>query len=459
MSAVQSREHAAPASEGQAAPAAPSPPSPPPLAHPPAAPAPPQPAGQAAPSEIPPMPPQPLPSPPDIHTLLRATAPLHPHIHPRPAAPARPPTTSERIDERCWTSSRQTNARRALGREPTVKMYCYINMRNALSDLVPVPGHPTAFLARDAPPASPAAEAAAHHRKARVPPEGVPEYHWPWLEGRYFYVATGRENVARHMLEMSGASAEATEEKKMAKQAEEGATREKAIKVRPDGSVSLGEVQRLVAPRDEHVGAWDTIRRIEERCEKKAAERLLPGKREEAMIRRAMGLEEESSEKLISLSDVYSSTLQRLHAHLVRIYSPGLRNLARLPQVWTDGTTTQMLDTVQTRLTDGSAFRLYDRLRDSLGSVRGQLEERRKRREERERGDDVGFGGTQPPLPPTLFPPPPPGPRGPDTSEGGGSGDAGAGAGEGGSEPPTAPPAGRRDPPRPREVVISCTVM
>jgi hypothetical protein len=122
-----------------------------------------------------------------------------------------------------------------------------------------------------------------------------------------------------------------------------------------------------------------------------------------------------SSERLISLSDAYSSTLQRLHAHLIRIYSPGLRNLARLPETFTDGTQTRMLDTVAGRLTDGSAVRLVGRMWDSLGSVRTQLEERRKRRGGGEGtgtggadglgpGGGGGMGGSQPPLPP---PPPP----------------------------------------------------
>lgn len=115
-----------------------------------------------------------------------------------------------------------------------------------------------------------------------------------------------------------------------------------------------------------------------------------------------------STERLISLSDAYSSGLQRLHAHLVRIYSPGLRNLARLPETFTDGTQAQMLETVQGRLTDGSAFRLLGRMWDSLGSVYGQLEERRKRRGS---GEGEGpFGGAQPPVTPggaSGFPPVP----------------------------------------------------
>jgi hypothetical protein len=311
-------------------------------------------------------------------------------------------------------------------------MYCYINMRNALADLIPVPGHPAAFLARDAAPGSPAASetgqdpSRSQKRIKLVAGEHeVPDYHWRWLDGRYFYIARGREMVARHMLEMTGST-----------RPDIGHMADELVE---EKGPMHGKVKRKLMPGvdEERLGAWGTIRRIEERCAKAEAERMLPGKREENMLRRAMGFEPEGcvafvvfvlqalrlndasvvasitrlnarrSERIVSLSDAFSDTLQRFHAHIVRIYSPGLRNLARLPQTFTDGTQAQMLDTVTTRLTDGSAFRLLGRMWESLGSVSAQLEERRKRRGGG--GDDPfagGFGGSQPPLPPVPGGPP-----------------------------------------------------
>ncbi|BGP44579.1 hypothetical protein JCM10450v2_000393 [Rhodotorula kratochvilovae] len=391
------------------------------------------------------MPPQPFPGtfppPPGLDEILRAASSPGAFGPPLHRARRPPPMTTERYDERCWTTTRQTNARRALGREPTVTMYCYLNMRHALENLIPVPGHPTAFLARDDPldehiPAKPLAER----------PEGTPEYHWPWLDGRFIYVARGRENVARHMREMGGVSVDGDARKK-----------DGDDKVEEKGPMA-GRVKRKLmpaAPDEDRISAWETIRRIEDRVEKQKAEKLLPAKREEVILRRAMGFEDDSSESLISLSDAYSNSLQRLHAHIVRIYSPGLKNLARLPQIWTDGTQAQMFETVTTRLTDGSAFTLVGRLWDSLGNVHGQLEERRKRRGGGD-GEAGTFGGVQPPAPPLPPPPPAAGAARSATP----AGDTGASTEEGQDGAPEAPSS----PPRGRPVVtrvsyIHCIVM
>ncbi|TKA52738.1 hypothetical protein B0A53_04191 [Rhodotorula sp. CCFEE 5036] len=392
----------------------------------------PRPPPDRNPDALPPMPPQAIPPPtPDLHALLRGALPPPPGqpAHNRHTAVVKgPKPSSEKLDERCWTFTSQSNARRALGREPQTTMYCYLNLRNVIADLVPVPGAHNAFLARDAPPGSPAAVEAERKlkertmRKVPVPADGddktTPQYHWPWLDGRYLYIATGRANVARHMAEMGGAASQ---------DVLEGATRPPTAATAASGLETEPEFKPTRPRRrslptgptlDEgKLGAWDMLQRIEDRVEKAEAERALPGKREEELMRRALGFEPKDSERLISLSDAYSSTLQRLHAHLIRIYSPGLRNLARLPETFTDGTQTRMLDTVAGRLTDGSAFRLVGRMWDSLGSVRTQLEERRKRRGEDGTGTGTGgadgfgpgggggMGGSQPPLPP---PPPPP---------------------------------------------------
>lgn len=149
-------------------------------------------------------------------------------------------------------------------------MFCYINFRNALADLVPVPGAPASFLARDATTDSPDAEKAKKGKGKAPEHEDLPDYRWPALEGRYIYIARGRDAVARHMKEMGGVS----------------------VAEPVDGQATGPKIMRR-SGEEEKMGAWDTIARIEERCEKLEAQKLLPGKREEQMLRRAMGLDED----------------------------------------------------------------------------------------------------------------------------------------------------------------------
>ncbi|GAA5897455.1 hypothetical protein JCM6882_001891 [Rhodosporidiobolus microsporus] len=404
------------------------------------------------------LPPLPLPTPPDLDAILRAATASNPALPPPHGRPVlkSPRPSMEKYDEKCWTRTKQTNARRALGREPQVTMYCYLNFRNSLSDLVPVPGTVNSFLARDVAPGSPdeVARTKAFKGKGKAVEGGDGEGegpHWNWLDGRYIYIARGREAVARHMKEMGG--------------------------VVVDGPVDEGRKGPKILRKsgeEEQVGAWGTIARIEERCERSEAQKMLPGKREEQVMRRAMGLDEDDSERLISLSSAYTSSLSRLHAHIIRIYSPGLNQLARLPSTFTDGTQAQMLDTVYTRLTDGSAFKFAGRLYDSFWTVQGQFAERRRKfmetegkkiaeeeRKYRERrggasgygGFGGGFGGVQPPVPP----------REKEKSV-----ESGEGGAEGEGSPPKPPPGGKKGEPvvgpdgklyPPGTKVIVCTVM
>ncbi|GAA5866402.1 hypothetical protein JCM1840_001304 [Sporobolomyces johnsonii] len=367
----------------------PEPPPQPPRSDPPSSPSAPTPT---------PLPPLPLPPPStDVDALLRSLSPTH-SPHPRPVVRSTKPTR-ELVDERCWIRSRQSNARRALGHEPSVSMYCYLNFRHALSDLVPVPGHPNAFLARDAPPPpSPptAADPASHTKTVTLSSTAsgqeteLPKYHWPALDGRYIYIAKGRQAVARHLAEMAGAKVHAVE-----------------VADDDDGHDRI----KANTPLEDKVSTWRVIRQIEARCEAAQQEREQPGRREHEAMKRALGIveDEQNSERLIHLSTLYSTTLQRLHAHTLRIYTPVFSALARLPSTYTDGTQARMLDTVLTRLTDGSGFALAGRMWESLGTVHKELEERRRQRRDNERrggpgagfdGGGGGFGGTQPPVPP-----------------------------------------------------------
>lgn len=89
--------------------------------------------------------------------------------------------------------------------------------------------------------------------------------------------------------------------------------------------------------------------------------------------------------------------MRRLHLHVLRIYTPGLRNLARLPEIYQDGTATQMLGTLQTRLTDGSAFTLVDRMWTATWDVAKQI--KHKRDQMQANGSNPGDGGLPPPSP------------------------------------------------------------
>ena len=153
---------------------------------------------------------------------------------------------------------------------------------------------------------------------------------------------------------------------------------------------------------------WKGIEAMVERCDKSEKTReeakvAAGGRRQQAMIRRALGMDEEETcvgllstgcgadaldrryEKLIPLSHLYSHSLQRLHRHVVRIYTPVFKNLARLPETFRDGTQQQMLGTVWTKLTDGSAFKLVGKMVKSTMSVAQQLKEKIGRASCRER--------------------------------------------------------------------------
>lgn len=103
-----------------------------------------------------------------------------------------------------------------------------------------------------------------------------------------------------------------------------------------------------------------------------------------------------SLERLIPLSELWSTSCRRLHLHVMRIYSPGLRNLARLPDIYADGTALRMVEQLKTKATDGSAFTLVDRMWQSLQTVTKELKARRDAARE-------GNGPGSLPPPPSPF--------------------------------------------------------
>lgn len=94
-----------------------------------------------------------------------------------------------------------------------------------------------------------------------------------------------------------------------------------------------------------------------------------------------------SYETLINLSHAWSSNMQGFHRHVHRIYSPAFKNLARLPETFRDGTQERILGQIYTKLSDGSAYALLERMVKSTIDVAKQLRERRA-----SGGDGGGLG-------------------------------------------------------------------
>lgn len=156
-----------------------------------------------------------------------------------------------------------------------MSMYCYINFRNSLSSLTPVPGHPNAFLAKDAPQTITLNSKTDKEEKRGEGPGllkktvlesmrfgdrevELPNYWWKALDGRYWYHAKGKKAIERHFEEMGDlAKLEKKEDEK-------------------------GETSK--------VNAWGMIKRIERRVQEKKEEDALPGKREERQVRKALGV-------------------------------------------------------------------------------------------------------------------------------------------------------------------------
>lgn len=165
----------------------------------------------------------------------------------------RPRATQERqevIDERCYSSCRQTNARRALGREPSCYSLCYINFRNHINALIPVPNHPGTFLAAMD---SPSTSKITTTQKTSIDSEAsvVPKYHWKGLDGRYLYYASGRDKVSEHLIEMAGENWKGIEALKTRCETARLDREDKAPKSRAERIQQLGIRRSLGMPDEE----------------------------------------------------------------------------------------------------------------------------------------------------------------------------------------------------------------
>lgn len=80
---------------------------------------------------------------------------------------------------------------------------------------------------------------------------------------------------------------------------------------------------------------------------------------------------------------MYTNSLRRFHRHILRIYSPAFKNLARLPSTFTDGTTIydstqgKMVGTIYGKMTDGSGLKLAVRMFESTAVVLKRLSQGR----------------------------------------------------------------------------------
>ncbi|KAM0755434.1 hypothetical protein T439DRAFT_320122 [Meredithblackwellia eburnea MCA 4105] len=300
----------------------------------------------------------PLPTQEELEEILRRAASASVQNQQPLTIPVRP--TKERRDERCWQWSSQTNARRALKQDPKAKMLCFINLRNEIAEMTPVPGQPPGvYFVKDkikTVPSTleldPSLQSTSSNETPSVLP-GPRRYHVPFLENRYIYFATGRETIARHMIEMG------TE--------------------------------------------WKGIESIQQRIKENEAAAHKSAKEDyEERMRKALNGQEDETETLYHLSASWSNTFTRFENHLVRIYGPGFRALARLPSTFTDGTQSQMLDLVVGKLTDGSAFTLLGRMSGSLREVGGRVWNGWGRRGPGGGDGEPPTGGPIPPIAPTV---------------------------------------------------------
>lgn len=97
---------------------------------------------------------------------------------------------------------------------------------------------------------------------------------------------------------------------------------------------------------------------------------------------------------IISLAEDTQSLLQRFRAHNIRIFSPGLNNIRKIPTFYSDGTYNKIAMQVWDAVREGKAFELAGRMLDSTKTVVGQYLENRKDSEGSGRG---GFGPPGPP--------------------------------------------------------------
>lgn len=165
-------------------------------------------------------------------------------------------------------------------------MYCYLNFRHALADLVPVIGLPGAYIARDESPAAIAAKRDKDNKgkgKATSTTDDddkLPAYHWPALDGRYLYIARGKAAIRRHLDDMGSENDE----------------REEVV------AVVNGEEKKVkTSHRRKAVG----IEAIKERCEKSRIEREL-GERERRK-RRILGIEDDHEEYVPLIDELVAS--------------------------------------------------------------------------------------------------------------------------------------------------------
>ena len=249
------------------------------------------------------------------------------------------------------------------------------------------------------------------------PFEGIPEYHWPFLDGRYFYFARGTPAVERHLREMATRGVDAilaaqsrVAERDQIKQQRIEELRAALASARRGGHASVPRAALPPGTAGSSGNPSGNLGGMTSSSPSGAHPHGMGG------IASSLGLDgagqlgahvdfnREPRERVYPLSALWSDTWRRAHRHILRIYSPVFRNLARLPETYTDGTQERMAKQMYEKFTDGSALRLLESMAQSLGRVVKFIEQRRNADNDSSSSSGPGgSGGGPPPLPP---PPP-----------------------------------------------------
>ncbi|KAA1122096.1 hypothetical protein PGTUg99_027154 [Puccinia graminis f. sp. tritici] len=282
-------------------------------------------------------------------------------------------------DERCWFKCRQSNAGRLRGQEPMCSLFCYYS--NQLPSLITDPA--TALKKARTSTSSTSNVPSNHQDKNHVlsdkkeEPEDrwdelIRKYTFSYFEGKYFYFATGKPAVIRHLASM-----------------------------RQLGSVEHDWLVQKFKEEDEAIHE-----------KSKPAGKQIPDKSHRGLVVLAYHKDYES---VINIAHSIASGLASVHAHFERIYGPSYKILSKLP-----GSMRQLMDPEESKVPSqftmihglftqpllSNSTTLLNRSFESLSEVLGRLATKYASRFDDDKKDNSNgrFGGRPgpPPSPPST---------------------------------------------------------
>ncbi|WAR63180.1 hypothetical protein PtB15_18B262 [Puccinia triticina] len=297
---------------------------------------------------------------------------------------SKPGAKQERIviplatDERCWFKCRQSNAGRLRGKEPTCSLFCYYS--NQLPSVVT---EPTRTLQKAIASASSASSTTTTKRNSssdlpdnKEEPENrwdqlIEKYTFSLLEGKYFYFATGKPAITRHLASMS----------------------------------RLGSIEH----------DW-LVQKFKEEDQATQEKSKPPLKQSTDKSHRGLLLwtYHQDYESVINVAHSIASSLASIHAHFEKIYGPSYKIISKLP-----GSMRQLMDPEEAKVPSQFAMihrlftqsplttsaTLLNRSFESLSEVLGRLATKYASRFDDKKDNSSGrFGGNSgsPPSAPST---------------------------------------------------------